>query len=155
MNLQSLNSQFLFVGREKMSKNPYEIKVRGLVSIREGVAHPKRLRYSEGASYLNYLVLIICLITCKIYCLKSKWKNGGRRCMFLLFLLIWKDESFAYLPKKMGSKSSSSLSKIIFVCWVNFKVFEKWFFLRRDERPQGMRMKKVWDCLIFIKENKV
>jgi len=51
----------LFVGKEKMSKNPYEIKVRGLVSIREGVKHPKRLRYFEGASYLNYLVLIILL----------------------------------------------------------------------------------------------
>jgi len=48
-----------------MSKNPYEIKVRGLVSIREGVKHPKRLRYSEGASYLNYLVLITCLLICK------------------------------------------------------------------------------------------
>ena len=45
-------------------------------------------------------------------------------------------------PKKMGSKSSSSLSKIIFVCWINFKVFEKKRFLRRDERPQGMRIKK-------------
>jgi len=49
-----------------MSKNPYEIKVRGLVPNREGVKHPKRLRYSEGTSYLNYLVLITCLIICKI-----------------------------------------------------------------------------------------
>ena len=45
-----------------MSKNPYEIKVRGLVSIMEGVKHPKRLWYSEGASYLIYLVLINCLL---------------------------------------------------------------------------------------------
>jgi len=40
----------------------------------------------------------------------------GEDACFLLFLLIWKDETFAYLPKKMGSKSSSSLLKIIFVC---------------------------------------
>jgi len=49
-----------------MSKNPYEIKVRGLVSNREGVKHPKRLRYFEGASCLNYLVLNACLFICKI-----------------------------------------------------------------------------------------
>jgi len=54
LNRQSLNSQFLSAGREKTSKNPFlEIKVRGLVSIREGVKHPNRLRYSEGASHLN------------------------------------------------------------------------------------------------------
>jgi len=53
-------------GKGKMSRNPYEIKVWGLVSIREGVKHPKRLRFSEGASYLNYLVLITCLFIYKI-----------------------------------------------------------------------------------------
>jgi len=51
---------------KKVSKNPYEIKVQGLVSNREGVKHPKRLRYSKGASCLNYLVLINCLFICKI-----------------------------------------------------------------------------------------
>ena len=61
-----IESRESFVGREKMSKTPYEIKVRGLVSIREGVKHSKRLRYSEGASCLNYLVLIIFLLICKI-----------------------------------------------------------------------------------------
>jgi len=35
-----------------VSKNPYEIKVRGLVSNREGVKHSKRHQYSEGASCL-------------------------------------------------------------------------------------------------------
>jgi len=45
LNLQSLNSQLLFVGSEKVSKHPYEIKVRGLASNREGVKHPKRLQY--------------------------------------------------------------------------------------------------------------
>jgi len=52
VNRQYLNSLLLFVGREKVSKNPYEIKVRGLVSLREGVTYPKRLWYSEGASCL-------------------------------------------------------------------------------------------------------
>jgi len=61
VNRQSLNSLLLFGGREKVSKNPYEVKVRGLVSNRKGVKHPKRLRYSEGASCLNYLVLTTCL----------------------------------------------------------------------------------------------
>jgi len=61
-----MNSQLLFVGREKVSKNPYGIKVRGLVSNREGIKYPKRLRYSEGASCLNYLVLITCLFICEI-----------------------------------------------------------------------------------------
>ena len=32
VNRQSLNSLLLFAGREKVSKNPYEIKVQGLVS---------------------------------------------------------------------------------------------------------------------------
>jgi len=45
---------------------------------------------------------------------------GGEKYVFGYFYLIWKDESFAYLPKRMGSKLSSSLSKIVFVGWVIF-----------------------------------
>jgi len=48
------------------------------------------------------------------------------------FHLIWKDESFAYLPKRMGSKSSSSLLQIYLVSWVDFKVFENGFKKRKE-----------------------
>jgi len=59
---------------------------------------------------------------------------------FGYFYLIWKDESFAYLPKRMGSKSSSLLSKIIL--WVElFLEFLK-MVLRRGKRPQGVRVTK-------------
>ena len=47
--------------------------------------------------------------------------------MFLLFFIeLERHESFAYLPKKLGSKSSSSLLKKRVMSWVNFKV-RKWF----------------------------
>jgi len=48
------------------------------------------------------------------------------------FYLIWKDESFAYLPKRMGSKSSSSLLQIYLVSLVDFKVFENDFKKRKE-----------------------
>jgi len=63
-NLWTLN--FYSWEGKKVSKNHYEIKVQGLVSNREGVKHPKRLWYFEGASCLNYLVLITCLFIGKI-----------------------------------------------------------------------------------------
>jgi len=38
LNRQSLNSQFLFAGREKMSKKPLRLWIRGLVTRREGAS---------------------------------------------------------------------------------------------------------------------
>jgi len=46
------------------------------------------------------------------------------------------DESFAYLPKRVGSKSSSSLSKIIW--WIRLILKFLKMVLRREKRPQGI-----------------
>jgi len=62
----------------------------------------------------------------------------GEEVSFGYFYLIWKDYSFAYLPKRMGSKSSSSLSKIIFVDKVNFRVFENSF----EKRGRGLKARE-------------
>jgi len=50
----------------------------------------------------------------------------GEDACFWLFLLIWKDKSFAYIPlKRKGSKSCSSPQKFLLVSWVIFNNFEK------------------------------
>jgi len=54
--------------------------------------------------------------------------------MFLLFFIeLERHESFAYLPKKLGSKSSSSLLKKRVMSWVNFKV-RKWLWEGKKPR---------------------
>jgi len=78
--------------------------IRGLISRREGVKHPTRLRYSVGTFCLIYLVLIHLLILKIPSCL-----------VFGYFYLIWKDESFAYLPlKKKDQNQVVHSQKIIF-----------------------------------------
>jgi len=49
----------------------------------------------------------------------------GEDACFWLFLLIWKDKTFAYIPLEKGSKSCSSPQKFLLVSWVIFINFGK------------------------------
>jgi len=66
--------------------------------------------------------------------------------VFVVFIDLERHMPFAYLPERMGSKSSSSLSKIIFVCGINFKVFwkkevfKKRWEASRHENGKDMRL---------------
>jgi len=61
--------------------------------------------------------------------------------MFLLFLLIWKDKSFAYIPlKKKGSKSCSSPQKFCFVSWIDFRSLKMFWRGQEAERRRRVKM---------------
>jgi len=68
----------------------------------------------------------------------KEWRE--KKYVFGYFYLIRKDESFAYLPKRMGSKLSSSLSKIIW--WVRLILKFLKMILRREKRSQGIEEKR-------------
>jgi len=68
----------------------------------------------------------------------KEWRE--KKYVFGYFYLIWKDESFAYLLKRMRSKSSSSLSKIIW--WVRLILKFLKMVLRREKRLQGIEEKR-------------
>jgi len=117
--------------------------IRGLISRREGVKNPTRLWYSVGTFCLIDLVLIQLLYfenTCLIVQVKE-WRE--KNYVFGYFYLIWKDESFAYLPKRMRSKSSSSLSKIIW--WVRLILKFLKMVLRREKRPHRVKKRSEVD----------
>jgi len=65
----------------------------------------------------------------------------GEEVFFCYFYLIWKAESFAYLPKRMGSKSSSSLSKIIWWVRLILKFIENGF--KKGKETSRHRVKKI------------
>ena len=75
--------------------------------------------------------------------------------MFFLvvFIDLERHKSFAYLRKKLGSKSSSSLLKIYLMGWVDFKVLEKTFLEgMRDSRYRRIKWSEVgW---FYLQENK-
>ena len=147
LNRQSLNSQFLFTERKKTSKKTLkEIKVRGLVPIREGVKHPKRLRYFEGASYLNYLMLIICLIIYKIYCLKNLSERiEGEDACFCCFYWFERMKPLPTYPKRWD-QNQVVLSKKIFFCVELILKFLENDFKKRQEasRHENEKCEVVW-----------
>ena len=55
---------------------------------------------------------------------------------FLLFLLIWKDKSFAYIPlKKRDQNHVVHLKNFGLVSWIDFK---SWKMFRGGKRPKGI-----------------
>jgi len=65
----------------------------------------------------------------------KEWRE--KKYVFLLFLLIWKDRSFAYIPlKKRDQNQCSSPQNFHLVVWIDFKVLKMGFL-------EGMRDLKV------------
>jgi len=62
--------------------------------------------------------------------------------VFVVFYWFERMKPLPTYPKRWDQNQVVLSRKLFFVCWVNFKVFEKKRFLRRDERPQGMRIKR-------------